>query len=67
MKSDLFKFLALWAASAAAFLFVVAGSYRSAGHVFACVESCVLGVVHHFVFFWALDKYADAKSEEGKR
>lgn len=66
MKSDLFKFLAWWAASATAFLFVAAGRCWSADHVFACVASCVLGVVHHFVFFWALDKYADAKSEEGK-
>ena len=66
MKSDLFAFLAWWAATATAFLFVAAGRCWSAGRVFACVASCVLGVVLHFVFFWALDKYADAKSEEGK-
>ena len=66
MKSDLFKLLAWWAATASAFLFVVAGRCWSAVHVYACVASCVLGVVHHFVFFWALDKYADAKSEEGQ-
>ncbi len=66
MKSNLFKILAWLAATATAFLFVAAGSCWLADHVFACVASCVLGVVHHFVFFWALDKYADAKSEEGK-
>ena len=59
MKSNLFKFLAWWAATATVFLFVVAGRCWLAGHVFACVASCVLGVVNHFAFFWALDKYAD--------
>ena len=66
MKSVVFKFLAWWAATSTVFLFVLAARCWFADHVFACVASCVLGVVHHFVFFWALDKYADAKSEEGK-
>lgn len=66
MKSDLFKWLAWWAATVANWLFVASGRCWAADHVCACVASCVLGVVHHFVFFWALDKYADAKSEEAK-
>lgn len=66
MKSNLFKILAWGAATSTVLLFVVAGRCWVADHVFACVASCVLGGVNHFAFFWALDKYADAKSEKGK-
>lgn len=66
MKSNLFKILAWWAATSTVFLFVLAGRCWLADHVFACVASCVLGGVNNFAFYWALDKYADAKSEEGK-
>ena len=66
MKSNLFTILAWWTATSTAFLFVLAGRCWLADHVFAGVASCVLGVVNNFAFYWALDKYADAKSEEGK-
>ena len=66
MKSVLFKFLAWWANTTAVWLFLVAGHCLRDGRVGACVASCVFGAVHHFVFFWFLDKYADAKSEDGK-
>lgn len=66
MKSNLFKILAWWAATSTVFLFVLAGRFWLADHVFACVASCVLGGVNNFAFYWALDKYADAKSEEGQ-
>ncbi len=66
MKADLFKVHAWLAATVATWLFIASGRCWAGGHVCACVASCVLGVVLYFVFCWALDQYAKAKSEEGK-
>lgn len=65
-KTDLFQWIAWGAATMPFGFFVVAGRCWECGRVGACVACCVLGGMLHIVFCWSLDKYADAKSEEGK-